>query len=454
MNEASRFIVEYCVNSAFEAPLLLLAASLLARLLRRISALAEHRAWIAALVLAVIVPASAPLFHPRAAGVHLAVAATINSNASLTANAMRHADRTLLLAPSFYRALLFAYLATVVIAALRLAISLQKIRTLRKASVSVSLTPQAVAIWIRCTNSFAVRSASLATVSQLTGPITLGCRKPLLLLPPGFLAESAPDEIAAALAHECAHIERHDFLLNLLYRVLGLLLAWHPAVWLIQSRIAATREVVCDRMAADRIAGLRPYARSLLRLAAAMHAAQSSNPHPAIGLFDAGTLENRLMNLTASRSALSPRSKFVLVASAVLLFGLTGAAAYALSTNVVELQGVDPTHNPVAASSASGSLESTPRHVYQPGGDVSNPVLTYAPDPNFPRGETKQGVVVVGCIVEPNGLPTHVHVDHSLARAYDTSALRAVRQYQFKPAMLHGTPVAVAIEIEVNFRRY
>jgi protein TonB len=34
----------------------------------------------------------------------------------------------------------------------------------------------------------------------------------------------------------------------------------------------------------------------------------------------------------------------------------------------------------------------------------------------------------------------------------DKKAIEAVRQYRFKPAMLHGKPVAVAVHIEINFR--
>jgi outer membrane biosynthesis protein TonB len=36
----------------------------------------------------------------------------------------------------------------------------------------------------------------------------------------------------------------------------------------------------------------------------------------------------------------------------------------------------------------------------------------------------------------------------------DEKALEAVRQYRFKPGVLDGKPVAVAITIEVNFRIY
>jgi protein TonB len=36
----------------------------------------------------------------------------------------------------------------------------------------------------------------------------------------------------------------------------------------------------------------------------------------------------------------------------------------------------------------------------------------------------------------------------------DEKAVEAVRQYRFKPGMLNGEPVAVAVNIEVNFHIY
>jgi len=36
----------------------------------------------------------------------------------------------------------------------------------------------------------------------------------------------------------------------------------------------------------------------------------------------------------------------------------------------------------------------------------------------------------------------------------DQKAVEAVEQYRFKPAMLHGEPVAVQVNIKVNFRLF
>jgi TonB family protein len=95
--------------------------------------------------------------------------------------------------------------------------------------------------------------------------------------------------------------------------------------------------------------------------------------------------------------------------------------------------------------------------IYKVGGGVSNPILIYAPDPEFSddaRRAKYQGVCVVGLIVDPMGNPQHVRIVRPLGMGLDEKALAAVKEYKFKPAMLKGKAVAVEVDIEVNFRIY
>lgn len=95
--------------------------------------------------------------------------------------------------------------------------------------------------------------------------------------------------------------------------------------------------------------------------------------------------------------------------------------------------------------------------IYRVGGGVSNPVLVYAPDPEFSdqaRRAKYQGVCVLELIVDTQGNPQRVHVVRPLGMGLDEKAMEAVRQYKFKPAMYQGRAVPVVIQIEVNFRIY
>lgn len=89
------------------------------------------------------------------------------------------------------------------------------------------------------------------------------------------------------------------------------------------------------------------------------------------------------------------------------------------------------------------------------GGGVSAPQIIYSVDPEFSdeaRRAKYQGVCIVSIIVDAQGLPQHVHVVRALGMGLDEKAIEAVKQYRFKPAYYQGHPVAVAMEIIVNFR--
>ena len=106
--------------------------------------------------------------------------------------------------------------------------------------------------------------------------------------------------------------------------------------------------------------------------------------------------------------------------------------------------------NTVASEPFSGKA-------YHVGGGVSAPRLTYAPDPRYPDSARKakyQGVVIVGLIVDENGVPRNVHVVRPLGMGLDENALDAVRRYRFEPSTFQGSPVPVEINVEVNFRLY
>jgi protein TonB len=92
-----------------------------------------------------------------------------------------------------------------------------------------------------------------------------------------------------------------------------------------------------------------------------------------------------------------------------------------------------------------------------PGGGVSAPQVIYSVDPEFSdeaRRAKYQGICVVSVIVDAQGNPQHVKVVRPLGMGLDEKAVEAVRQYRFKPAYYQGHPVAVEVNVEVNFRIY
>ena len=95
--------------------------------------------------------------------------------------------------------------------------------------------------------------------------------------------------------------------------------------------------------------------------------------------------------------------------------------------------------------------------VFRVGGGVSAPRAIYDPDPQYSdeaRRAKYQGTVVLWVVVGANGKPRDVRVSRSLGMGLDEKAIEAVREWRFEPAIKDGRPVAVQVNIEVDFRLY
>ncbi|HSI90396.1 MAG TPA: M56 family metallopeptidase, partial [Adhaeribacter sp.] len=80
-------------------------------------------------------------------------------------------------------------------------------------------------------------------------PMALGYLKPVILVPVGALNGLSEKQVEAILAHELAHICRHDYLFNLLQSFIETIFFFHPAVWWMNACIRAERENCCDDIA-------------------------------------------------------------------------------------------------------------------------------------------------------------------------------------------------------------
>jgi TonB family protein len=95
--------------------------------------------------------------------------------------------------------------------------------------------------------------------------------------------------------------------------------------------------------------------------------------------------------------------------------------------------------------------------VFRVGGGVSAPRALETPDPEYSEEARKakyQGTCVLWLIVGPDGKPRDIKVARALGMGLDQKAIEAVRNWKFEPAMKDGKPVAVQINVEVNFRLY
>ena len=84
------------------------------------------------------------------------------------------------------------------------------------------------------------------------------------LFPAGVLTGLAPNQVRLVIAHELAHIRRHDYLLNLVQTAVETVFFFHPGVWWLSKRIREERENCCDDVVVAELADGRAYAAALV----------------------------------------------------------------------------------------------------------------------------------------------------------------------------------------------
>jgi hypothetical protein len=188
------------------------------------------------------------------------------------------------------------------------------------------------------------RRVRLLLSSRLDTPVVAGWLRPAILLPAAALTGLTPEQLRAVLAHELAHIRRHDFLVNLLQGAVESLLFYHPAVWWLSARIRAEREHCCDDLAIEVCGDRLLYARALVELEQSRHSA------PAVAVAaTGGELARRIRRVLGGeqsrRDWLEPAAVSILVV-AVLILGASHA-------NPVKAQAPPPPLPPPAQGTRS-----------------------------------------------------------------------------------------------------
>lgn len=100
------------------------------------------------------------------------------------------------------------------------------------------------------------------------------------------------------------------------------------------------------------------------------------------------------------------------------------------------------------------SAPQTAAQVYKVGAGITPPVLVKEVKPQYTAAamEAKiQGTVPLECVVGVAGTVGDVRVVRSLDADLDQEAIKAVKQWRFKPGTKDGKPVPVRITLDLTF---
>ncbi len=176
------------------------------------------------------------------------------------------------------------------------------------------------------------RTVRLCESAFVEAPTVIGWLRPVILVPACALVNLSAPQLEAILAHELAHIRRHDYLVNLLQSVVETALFYHPAVWWLSRRVRAEREHACDDLAVAVTGDVLVYAHALTTLETLrLQGSQATASIVAVAA-DGGSLMQRIQRLLKVQPAARSRSSLV-AGCAVVIFALAGIIAGAQTFN-------------------------------------------------------------------------------------------------------------------------
>ncbi|UCC43023.1 MAG: M56 family metallopeptidase, partial [Candidatus Zixiibacteriota bacterium] len=172
-----------------------------------------------------------------------------------------------------------------------------------------------------CTDLGVTGYVRLAESTLARVPCVVGWLRPVILMPASMLTGLTTAQLEMILAHELAHIRRHDVLINYIQTVIETLMFFNPAVWWISHQIRQERENCCDDFAV-RVRGSR------LTLAKALTDMEELKMRPSLSVAaGGGSLSKRVRRLVG----LPPEARRLPRIGAATLFTLAMVISMALS---------------------------------------------------------------------------------------------------------------------------
>jgi TonB family protein len=400
---------------SIQLAVLVMAAAAMVALLRLQSPRSSLRFWQAILAAAILLPLLQP-WPEEAAAVVTSSVSFVSSSAPAAALATRGFD---------WMPLVMAVLVTgVIVRLLLLAAGLLRLRSIvaRATPAPASLSALAADAARR-----AGASATMLISDAIETPATIGVRRASILLPPRLVDLPEPVQ-RAAITNELVHVGRRDWLHTLGEEVWCALLWFHPAARTIAMRLSLARETIVDERTIALTRNRRAYAEALLAFA---------DPQPHIvgltPLIGRRHLSQRIALIAQEGSMSRRRLLSSFVAALVVTATATAGAAVTLPL--------------------SSRLEQSTK-VYKPGDGVTLPEVVKEAKPVYTPGAMQrrvQGSVFMTAVILENGTVGDVTISKSLDEELDQEAIKAMKQWEFKPGTREGKAVAVQVEVEMTF---
>jgi TonB family protein len=307
------------------------------------------------------------------------------------------------------------------------------------------------------------RQVRLLFTDALVSPMTWGVLRHTILLPSAATGWSE-ERRRLVLAHELAHVRRHDGLIQVLGQIICSVYWFNPLVWYAAHRMRLERERACDDHVLSLGAAAADYAEHLVEIVRGLRPYRAVS-FATVSMAQPSQLETRLRSILDGRARRRRLSK----AGALLLCALTGIFTVSIAsigvTAAVPLPPVTivsirlaplapapkPAAKPVAAPQRTriGNADTTPNNaVVAPRVLESKPPI-YTDEAIRARIE---GTVTLEAAVDMEGGIRILRVVKGLGYGLDERAMGAILDWKFGPATRNGVPVEAITQVDVDFK--
>ncbi len=187
------------------------------------------------------------------------------------------------------------------------------------------------------------------TIAAVTPLVWSTLGRSTVLLPQVLVDRLDDDERTTLIAHELAHVARHDGWVRWLELAAVGVYWWHPVAWWARRNVARAGELCCDATVVDLLPEMaHAYARTLLAAVEFCGGARSALPAGSSGFSQASTLKRRMEMILAHRQ--TQRLGWP------LRLAMVGLAAVVLPASIGAVA-APPDSSPAAAKAASSAAK-------------------------------------------------------------------------------------------------
>lgn len=342
----SLILSTYVLNALWQIPVIAATAWVCMKFANRLPAKYRHAVWVATLLLGVVLPLMS-LARPiggsadTVGSVHIAKKDGSNPLLEKNATGLRFSgvhrrSQQVALGAKLQWTLAIVYIAILAYRLLRLIWAWRRTMQLLANVKDMNLPPAIREIVNRLQQEGSLGKVLIQSSLEAASPFITGIRQPMLVIPESLLQKSSEADLSLVLAHELAHLRRRDFLLNLVYEIASIPVAFHPITTLIKQKIEDSRELACDEIAAEQTGSRSEYASSLLRIAQSIsgESMQRQASH-VLGLFETDNLEVRIMSLLARKKQIGEKVGRIVLGAVGAVFAVVclGMSGFALQVN-------------------------------------------------------------------------------------------------------------------------